>query len=175
MDTRLELLRERVREVPDFPRPGILFRDITPLLAAPEAFGAAIALFAERYRARMLDHIVAIESRGFIFGAALALELAKPLHLVRKPGKLPWKTDRRSYTLEYGTNTLEIQLDELSPGGRTLVIDDLLATGGTAAAAIHLVTAQGGTVVEAAFVIELAGLNGREALGATPHFSLLEL
>jgi adenine phosphoribosyltransferase len=175
MDPRLELIREHIRSVPDFPKPGILFRDITPVLASPPALAATVELLTERYADEHLDHIVAIESRGFIFGAPLALALNKPLHLVRKPGKLPWKTEQLSYTLEYGSNALEIQHDEIQQGGRTLIIDDLLATGGTAAAAAQLVAGQGGQVVEAAFVIELADLGGRSLLGDLSCYAMLRL
>jgi len=172
MDPRLELIRDAIRDVPDFPKPGILFKDITPILGKPDAFRAAVDLLCERYRERQLDHIVAIESRGFLFGAPLALELGVPLNVVRKPGKLPWKTDEISYSLEYGESTLEIHQDELTRGGKTLVIDDLLATGGTAAAACQLVEKQGATVEEVAFIIELGFLEGKSKISA-PCFSLL--
>jgi adenine phosphoribosyltransferase len=175
MDPRLELLREHIRDVPDFPKPGILFRDITPLLGSPAAFNCAVELFAERYRERRVKHIVAIESRGFLFAAPLALALRVPLHLVRKPGKLPWQCERVSYTLEYGQNSLEIQQDDVPKSARVLVMDDLLATGGTAAAAARLVRGQGATVVELAFVIELTALQGRRQLDGAPTFALLEL
>lgn len=175
MSPSIELIRKRVREVPDFPQPGILFRDITPVLADPQAFNATIALLSERYRSVDIDHFVAIESRGFLFAAPLAIALGKPLHLIRKPGKLPWNTEQRSYALEYGTNALEIQLEDISPGGKTIIIDDLLATGGTAAAAIDLVRSQSGVVIEAAFIIELVALNGRARIDTVPCFALLEL
>ncbi|MBK6846801.1 MAG: adenine phosphoribosyltransferase [Proteobacteria bacterium] len=175
MDERLALLRQHVREVPDFPKAGILFRDITPLLASPRAFGLAIELLAERLRPQRLDHLVAIESRGFLLGGPLALALGVPLQLVRKAGKLPWKTDAVSYALEYGESTLELHQDALGAGGRVAIVDDVLATGGTAAAAVTLVQRQGGQVVEVAFLIELVALGGRRQLGATPCRALLAL
>jgi len=175
MDTRIELIREHIRDVPDFPKPGILFRDITPVLANPRALRTTVDVLADRYRAAKLDHIVAIESRGFLFAAPLALELDLPLYLVRKKGKLPGKTDEVSYSLEYGNATLEIQHGEIRSGGKVLVLDDLLATGGTAAAAACLVRGQQGQVVEVAFVIELSDLKGREKLAPTPVHALLQL
>ena len=172
MEQRLEKLRGCVRAVPDFPKPGILFRDITPLLASPEHFRATIDLFHERYRAEKIDQIVAIEARGFLIGAALAYLMECPLGIVRKPGKLPWKTDTISYSLEYGESTLQLHQDQLKPDDRVLIVDDLLATGGTARAACSLVEKQGARVAEVAFIIELRDLGGREALGV-PCFSLL--
>lgn len=175
MDERMTLLRQQVRDVPDFPKPGILFRDITPLLANPRAFQVAIELLVERLRPQRLDHVVAIESRGFLLGGPLALALGVPLQLVRKPGKLPWKTDAVSYALEYGEGTLELHRDALGQGDRVALVDDVLATGGTAAAAVTLVQRQAAQVVEAAFLIELAALGGRRQLGATPCSALLVL
>ena len=175
MDERTTLLRQQVRDVPDFPKPGILFRDITPLLANPRAFQVAIELLVERLRPQRLDHVVAIESRGFLLGGPLALALGVPLQLVRKPGKLPWKTDAVSYALEYGEGTLELHRDALGQGDRVALVDDVLATGGTAAAAVTLVQRQAAQVVEAAFLIELAALGGRRQLGATPCSALLVL
>lgn len=175
MDERMTLLRQQVRDVPDFPKPGILFRDITPLLANPRAFQVAIDLLVERLRPQRLDHVVAIESRGFLLGGPLALALGVPLQLVRKPGKLPWKTDAVSYALEYGEGTLELHRDALGQGDRVALVDDVLATGGTAAAAVTLVQRQAAQVVEAAFLIELAALGGRRQLGATPCSALLVL
>lgn len=169
---RTALIQEFIRDVPDFPKPGILFKDITPVLSNPKAFRACIELLVERHRGDKLDHIVAIESRGFIFGAPLALELDVPLTIVRKPGKLPWKTHEVSYDLEYGSATLQIHQDALAKGDRCLVIDDLLATGGTAAAACQLIRQQEAEVVCCSFVIELGFLHGADKTSA-PTFSLL--
>lgn len=173
MDTRIELLKSQIRDVPDFPKPGIIFKDITPLLASPEAFRAATELMVEHYQPMKLDAVVAIESRGFIFGSTLALSLGIPLQIVRKPGKLPYKTDAVEYTLEYGTDRLEMHQDSLRQGDRVVVMDDLLATGGTAAATVQLVGTQGADVVECGFVIELAFLDGRAKVDPVLCFSLL--
>jgi adenine phosphoribosyltransferase len=173
MDPRTELLAKHIRDVPDFPKPGIIFKDITPLLASVEAFKAATELLIDRYRATRLTAIVAIESRGFLFAAPLAVSLGLPLHIVRKPGKLPYKTDSVEYSLEYGTGTLQMHQDSLRRGDRVLVMDDLLATGGTAAAAARLAAKQGAEVVEHGFVIELGFLGGRAKLSPTPAFALL--
>jgi len=166
-------LKQYIRDVPDFPKPGILFRDITPLLATPEAFGVVVKSFADRYQGRGLTHVAGIESRGFIFGAPLALDLGVGFVPVRKAGKLPAETYSRSYDLEYGQATLELHRSELGPGARVIVIDDLLATGGTAEATVALVEEAGAEVVEVAFVIELAGLNGRDRLGGREVHALL--
>jgi len=162
---RLDRLADRIRAVPDFPKPGILFRDITPLLADPAAFTTSIDLFAERFAGHRVDAIVGIESRGFIFGAALAARLTASFVPARKPGKLPAATDRVDYALEYGTDALELHRDALPPGSRALLVDDLLATGGTAEAALTLMRGQGAQVVGAAFVIEIEALGGRQRLG----------
>jgi adenine phosphoribosyltransferase len=174
MDPRIAKIRETIRDIPDFPKPGILFRDITPLLYSIDAFRETIDILAERYRPMGLDHIVAVESRGFIFGGPLALQLGVGLHLVRKAVKLPGETDEVSYDLEYGSATLQIHKGELEQGGKALVLDDLLATGGTAAAAAQLVEKQGATVAECAFIIELAALQGRDKL-SWPTYALLTL
>jgi adenine phosphoribosyltransferase len=162
-----------IRAVPDFPKPGILFRDITPLLADARGFHVIIDAFAERFVGKQIQAIVAIESRGFIFGAALAARLNVSFVPVRRPGKLPADTDRVSYALEYGENELEIHRDALSSGARVIIIDDLLATGGTAAAAAELVERQGAQVAAFAFVIELGALGGRRLLAPTPIVSLM--
>ena len=162
-----------VRDVPDFPKPGILFRDITPLLANAAAFAAAIEQFAAAVEPHRVSALVAIESRGFIFGAALAQRLGLPLLLVRKPGKLPRRTVSVSYQLEYGTDRVEMHADEIVAGARYAVIDDVIATGGTAVAAAELVEKQGGVVVCCAFLIELDFLKGRERLAGRPVESLL--
>lgn len=165
-------LRTYVRDIPDFPKPGIVFKDITPLLADAAAFRATIDRFADLFRGRV-DMILGIESRGFIVGAALAHALGTGLAVARKPGKLPHQTYAASYELEYGTDTLEIHRDALGPDHRVLLIDDLLATGGTAAAGLELVRRCGGRVAACAFVIELAFLGGRRRLGAPEIVSLI--
>lgn len=167
-------LKDYIRDIPDFPIPGILFRDITPLLAAPDAFACAIDRLAEGCRGASPDLIVAVESRGFLFGAPLAQRLALPLAPVRKPGKLPAATLSVQYTLEYGENTLELHADALAPGQRALIVDDLLATGGTLAAAAQLVEQAGGAVAGIGVVIELTGLEGRRELEQYDIFSLIE-
>ncbi len=164
-------LESYIRNIPDFPIPGIQFKDITTLLRDGAAMHRAIDVFVERYRDQKIDAIVAIESRGFIFGAPLAYALGIGLVPVRKAGKLPADTHRLEYALEYGTATLEIHKDAFPTGARVIVIDDLLATGGTIAAACQLVAQAGGQVVEAAFLIELAALAGRERLGNHPIYA----
>ncbi|HWL11159.1 MAG TPA: adenine phosphoribosyltransferase [Planctomicrobium sp.] len=166
-------LREHIRDVPDFPKPGILFRDITPLLAHPAAFRESIRQLADQYRSMNIKAIAAAEARGFLFAAPLALELNAGLVPVRKPGKLPFETQSFHYELEYGTDTLEIHTDAFSPGDRVLLVDDLLATGGTMNACAKLVERSGAEVVGCAFVVELAFLNGRERLAPYDVFSLL--
>ena len=173
MDPRIELLKQNIRDIPDFPKPGIIFKDITPLLAAPEAFRASVELFAEHYKDMGIEGIVAVESRGFLWGGPLAMALGVPMLIVRKPGKLPADTESIEYHLEYGTDKLEIHKDAITPGQKLVVLDDLLATGGTAAATAQLVKNQGGVVVECAFVINLAFLNRAEKIG-TECFSLIE-
>jgi adenine phosphoribosyltransferase len=162
-----------IRTIPDFPIPGIQFKDITPLLASPQAFSSVINRFTDRYTARGIDAVVGIESRGFIFGAPLALQLGAAFVPIRKPGKLPHQTLGVEYSLEYGTNRLEIHRDAVQPGAQVLVIDDLLATGGTVAAACDLLTQLGAQVIETAFLIELEFLQGRARLGDRPVFSLV--
>lgn len=167
-------LRRRIRNIPDFPKPGILFRDITPLLADGRAFRQAIDFIGERYADRKIDAVVGVEARGFIMGAALAYKLRAGNILIRKSGKLPYKTHRTTYALEYGTDTLEIHQDAFTPGQRVLIADDLLATGGTVSAAVDLVRQLGGEIVELAFLIELTALKGREKLKDHSVFSLLQ-
>jgi adenine phosphoribosyltransferase len=159
-------LKRFIRDIPDFPKPGIVFKDITPLLADAGAFRAMIEALVTPYRGRV-DSVLGIESRGFIIGAAAALALGTGIAIVRKPGKLPYRTHRASYELEYGSDTLEIHHDAVGNGNRVLLIDDLLATGGTASAAIELVGRCGGIVTACAFVIELGFLNGRRRIA--PH------
>jgi len=169
--TDTEALTQAIRDVPDFPKPGILFKDITPVLSDPELLRAAITLFAERHRGAGIDKVAGIESRGFIFAAPLALELGAGLTPIRKKGKLPHQTIEVSYELEYGSATLEVHRDAMTPGERILIIDDLLATGGTAAASAALIEQLGGTVVEIDFLVELTFLSGREKLGGYPVYA----
>jgi adenine phosphoribosyltransferase len=172
-DPRLAMLRACVRDVPDFPKPGILFRDLTPLMGNAEALRDCVALLGERVSAHRPDVVVAVESRGFIFGAPVATALGLPFAPVRKPGKLPARKLRRTYALEYGTDSLEMHADAVHPGSRVVIVDDLLATGGTAAATIELVREQGAVVVGAAFVVELTLLPGRARLGDLPVDALI--
>lgn len=166
-------LTDLIRNIPDFPIPGIQFKDITTLLRNGPAFSQVIDTLAERYAGQALDAVVGIESRGFIFSAPLAYRLGVGLVPVRKHGKLPAATHRVEYDLEYGSNKLEIHRDAFEPGARTVIVDDLLATGGTVAAACELVHLAGGIVHEVAFVIELEFLKGREKLTSYPVFSMV--
>jgi adenine phosphoribosyltransferase len=171
-DDRLARITARIRDVPDFPKPGILFKDVTPLIGDGAAFRLTTDLLAERVAPIGAELIVGIESRGFIFGAALAERLAVGFVPVRKPGKLPYKTTRETYSLEYGTDALEMHEDAVD-GRRCLVVDDLLATGGTAAATARLIERLGGRVEAFAFVIELDFLHGRDRLGGKPLHALI--
>jgi adenine phosphoribosyltransferase len=166
-------LKSFIRDIPDFPKPGILFRDITPLLAVPEAFRETIRQLAAPFRNRGIQAIVAAEARGFIFAAPLALELNAGFVPVRKPGKLPFDTHSFHYELEYGTDTLQMHVDGVSAGQKVLVVDDLLATGGTVKACCNLLDKVGAHVVACAFVIELAALKGRAAIAPREAFSLI--
>ncbi len=168
-----ERLKRTIRDVPDFPKPGIVFKDIAPVTADANLMREVVDHMTARCGQLRLDSIVAIESRGFIFGAPLAYALKLPLHMARKQGKLPYATVARSYNLEYGTATIELHVDAVSSGDRVLVIDDLLATGGTAQAVTELVEQQGGIVVECSFLIELAFLAGRDRLGNRKVSSLV--
>jgi adenine phosphoribosyltransferase len=169
----LGYVRGLIRDIPDFPQAGILFRDITPLLADPKAFHIVLDAIAHRFLSERIDAVVGVESRGFIFGGALAARLNTSFVPVRKPGKLPYRTDKVSYSLEYGEAELEMHRDSLREGAAVLVVDDLLATGGTAAAVGELVHRQGAFVLGYAFVIELLSLNGRERLLPAPVVSIL--
>lgn len=171
--SKLELT-DYIRSIPDFPKPGILFRDITPLLAAPAAFRQAVAELAEHFRREKIDRVAAAEARGFLFAAPLALDLDAPLVPVRKPGKLPYQTLSFTYELEYGTDTLEIHADAISPGDNVLVVDDLLATGGTVEACCLLVEKAGGKVAGCGFVIELVGLAGAKRIAQYKTVSLIK-
>jgi adenine phosphoribosyltransferase len=162
--SNLDQARALIRDVPDFPHPGILFKDLTPMLGDPAAFHAVMDEMARRIRGKGYDRIVAIESRGFLFGAALADRVGIGLAPVRKLGKLPYKTDRVEYALEYGTGTLEAHVDAVHAGEKVVIVDDLLATGGTAAAARRLVEKQKGKVGSFLFVVELKALRGRDKL-----------
>jgi adenine phosphoribosyltransferase len=162
-----------IRDIPDFPKPGILFKDITPLLSDPTAFRAAVERLAEHYGNTALDAIAAAEARGFLFAAPLALALRKPLVPLRKPGKLPYRTYSLKYELEYGHAELHMHIDGISLGQKVLMIDDVLATGGTMAAGCKLVEQAGGTVVSCAFLMELTQLGGREKLAGYDLFSLM--
>ena len=167
-------LKPYIRDIADFPTPGILFKDITPLLMDPRAFKYVVDRFVERYSNSPIDSIVGIEARGFIFGAPLAQRLEKPLVLARKPGKLPAETFRAEYSLEYGTNVVEIHVDSILPGQRLLIVDDLLATGGTLAAVARLVEGAGARVEGLALVIELTELEGRKQLQQYDIYSLIQ-
>ncbi|HTO05449.1 MAG TPA: adenine phosphoribosyltransferase [Myxococcota bacterium] len=166
-------LAAHIRDVPDFPRAGILFKDISPLLQDPESLRVACRAMAAPFASRQIDLVVAIESRGFIFGAPVAIALGAGFALARKQGKLPWQTRRESYELEYGSAEIEMHSDAVQPGQRVLLIDDVIATGGTAAATARLVRALGGEVVAAGFLIELGFLEGRKALEGLPVEAVL--
>lgn len=169
----IEQLKARIRDIPDFPKEGIIFKDITPLLRDAASFKQAVALMAGRYADVKIDQVVGIEARGFILGAALAYELGTGFVPIRKPGKLPYKTLRETYDLEYGTDSMEIHEDALEPGWKVLLVDDLLATGGTMRAAVNLVEKLGVEIHEIAFMVELSFLGGREKLKGQQVFSLM--
>ena len=170
----MEALKQIVREIPDFPKPGILFYDITTLLRDAKGFAEVIDIFARHYRDQKLDAVVGVEARGFIFAAAVANRLGLGFIPVRKPGKLPYRTVSQSYQLEYGTDTLEMHADAVRRGDRILLIDDLMATGGTARAVAEMVGGQGGEVAGMGFVIELEFLSGRKSLPEYELFSILK-
>jgi adenine phosphoribosyltransferase len=170
----MDELKQLIREVPDWPKTGILFYDLTTLLKDREGFRKLIDRFAEHYKNSKIDVVVGMEARGFIFAPAIAYCLHAGFVPVRKPKKLPWETEKVSYELEYGTDTLEIHKDGVLPDQRVLICDDLLATGGTAAATVELVKKLGGTVVGAAFAVELRFLHGRTRLRGIDVFSLIQ-
>jgi adenine phosphoribosyltransferase len=175
MDTDvLEKLRAGVRDVPDFPKKGIVFKDITPILNDPALFRASIDLFLERCRGKKIDKIVGIDARGFLFGSAVAYELGVGFVPIRKRGKLPYKTEVAKYSLEYGEAEMEMHTDAVMAGERIVLVDDLLATGGTSAAAAALIRRVGGQLLEAQFLIELEFLRGRKQLEPTPVISFLK-
>jgi adenine phosphoribosyltransferase len=155
-------LKRYIREIPDWPKEGILFRDITPLLLNPKAFAAALDALCANFTDAGIEYVAAVEARGFIFGAAVAEKLGAGFVPIRKKGKLPWQTESITYDLEYGTDTLEVHSDAIDSGGKVLMVDDLLATGGTMAAACKLIEKIGGNIAGITFLIELAGLQGRK-------------
>lgn len=163
--TTADQLRLRIREIPDYPKPGILFKDITPLLGDASAWRAACEAMSMPWQGAGVTHVVAVESRGFLFGGPIADRLGAGLVPVRKPGKLPYDRSREEYALEYGTDALEMHVDAVGPGARVLIVDDVLATGGTAAATLRLVERHGAAVIGCGFLIELSFLGGRAALG----------
>ncbi|PLX41911.1 MAG: adenine phosphoribosyltransferase [Deltaproteobacteria bacterium] len=169
----MDQLKDMIREVKDFPKPGIGFKDITTLLRDASSFNRAVDLMAHRYLDVKIDIVLGVEARGFVMGAALAYKLNKGVILVRKPGKLPYKTNSISYDLEYGSDTLEIHQDAITPGQRILIVDDLLATGGTVKAVADLITNMGGEIVECSFLAELSFLSGRKKLEGLQVYSLL--
>jgi adenine phosphoribosyltransferase len=169
-----ERLKASIRDVPDFPKPGIVFKDITPILQNGQLFRLAVTLFSERYQRRTIDTIVAIDARGFLFASALAYCLGTGIAIVRKKGKLPYQTIEKSYDLEYGQSTLQIHTDALQKGQRVIIIDDVLATGGTVGATVDLVRKLGAEVLEACFLVELGFLNGREKFPDVPVFSVVQ-
>ncbi len=169
-----ETIKNKIRTIPHWPKQGIMFRDITTLLSDPEGFKETIDLLAERYKDKNIDKVVGIESRGFIFGAPLAYLLNCGFVPIRKPGKLPFDVESEEYSLEYGTDTIEIHKDALKSGERILIIDDLIATAGTATAARNLVKRLGAEVVECAFIIELVDLKGRDKLKGESIYSVVE-
>ncbi|MGB6483027.1 MAG: adenine phosphoribosyltransferase [Candidatus Acidiferrales bacterium] len=170
----MDELKKLIREVPDYPKPGILFYDLTTLLQDKKGFHSLIEKLCDKFVGKHIDVVAGIEARGFIFAPALAFRLGAGFIPIRKPNKLPWKTEQVTYQLEYGTDKLEIHQDAVKRGERVLVCDDLLATGGTAAAAVKLIRGLGGEVAGAAFAVELSFLKGREKLNGTEVFSLIQ-
>jgi adenine phosphoribosyltransferase len=170
----LDLIRSLIRDVPDFPQPGIVFKDITPLLADDAGFSSAIDLVVVHYGRGNVDKVVGIEARGFILASPVAYHFGAGFVPVRKEGKLPWTTDREEYELEYGTAVLEVHTDAIAPGERVLIVDDVLATGGTAKATASLVERLGGKVVGIACLIELSFLHGRDKISEYDFFSLID-
>lgn len=169
----MEEIKKVIRDVPDFPKPGIIFKDITPILQDPAVFQKAVQALVQRYQGKDFDKIAGVESRGFLFGTALSYALNKSFVLVRKKGKLPWKTVSMTYDLEYGSDTIQMHEDAIHPGEKVLLVDDLLATGGTALAACDLIEKMNGKVFECSFIVELDFLKGREKLKGKEIFSLV--
>jgi adenine phosphoribosyltransferase len=170
----IDKLRAAVRDVPDFPKPGIIFKDITPILANGALFRASIDLFLEKCQGKAIDKIVGIDARGFLFGSAVAYKLGVGFVPLRKKGRLPYKTESAAYSLEYGEAEMELHIDAIEPGENIVLIDDLLATGGTSASAATLIAKVGGNLLEAQFLIELDFLHGRKKLDPTPVVSFLK-
>lgn len=168
-----EELKNYIRDIPDFPKAGIIFKDITPLLKNKEAFRTAVELIAKPHQSNQIDIVAGIESRGFIIASAVAFQLNAGFVPIRKPGKLPYRVYEASYQLEYGEDKIQIHQDAIQPGQRVLLIDDLLATGGTVAAAIELINKLNGKIIEIAFLIELAFLNGAEKIRGYPYRALI--
>jgi len=169
----IDQLRAAVRDVPDFPKAGIVFKDITPILSSGKLFRASIDVFLEQCRGKEIDKIVGIDARGFLFGSAVAYELGVGFVPLRKKGRLPYKTESAKYSLEYGEAEMELHVDAIEPGEKIVLIDDLLATGGTSASAATLIKKVGGVLIEAQFLIELEFLHGREKLASIPVVSFL--
>ncbi len=174
MSTSSDLIRDNIRDIIDFPKPGIVFKDISPILSDPKLLKLSIDLLTATAGDTTIDKVVGIDARGFIFATPVAINLDAGFIPVRKPGKLPWHTNRISYSLEYGENTIEMHQDAILPGEKVLLVDDLLATGGTAAAAIALIEKLDAEIVGASFLVELSFLNGRKLLGNTPIHSIVE-
>lgn len=170
----MDKLRAAVRDVPDFPKPGIIFKDITPILANGKLFRAAIDLFLEQCRGKNVDKVVGIDARGFLFGSAVAYEMGIGFVPLRKKGRLPYRTESAKYSLEYGEAEMELHIDAIEPGERIVLIDDLLATGGTSASAAALIKKVHGILVETQFLIELEFLHGRQKLAPVPIVSFLK-
>jgi adenine phosphoribosyltransferase len=170
----MDAVRARIRDVPDFPQKGIVFKDITPVLADPRLFRTVIDALVAQWKGQRIDKVIGIESRGFIFAAPLAYAVGAGFAIVRKPGKLPWQTIREVYALEYGDSALELHVDAIGPGDRVLVVDDVLATGGTAEATGRLVARQGAELVGYSFLVELGFLNGARRLGREKVHALIQ-
>jgi len=173
MDNPVGKLKKLIRDIPDFPKPGVMFRDITPLLADPAGLALSVELMANPFRGKGIDLVVGAESRGFIFGTAVAQAISAGFQVIRKPKKLPFKVVSRTYDLEYGTDTLEMHADAVVPGQRVLIVDDVLATGGTMKACCDLVSDLGGEIYGVAVLIELTFLNGREKVGPRAVHSVI--
>jgi len=174
MHDPIAYLKSTIRDIPDFPQPGVMFRDITPLLGSPRSLALSIELMANPFRGRMVDLVVGAESRGFIFGTAVAQAISSGFQIVRKPGKLPFGKVSTTYQLEYGSGTLEMHIDAVAPGQRIVICDDVLATGGTMRACIDLVRQLGGVIVGVAVLIEIEGLKGRDKLSDVDVHSVLK-
>lgn len=174
LKSAVERLKNAVRDVPDFPQKGVVFKDITPILQDAQLFRLAVTVMADRYQRRQVDQIVAIDARGFLFASAVAYVLGCGVSIVRKKGKLPYKTVEASYDLEYGSNTVQMHVDAIKLGQQVVIVDDVLATGGTMKAAIGLVEKLGGKVTEAACFIELKFLKGAERIAPVPAFSVIQ-